>query len=97
MNNLLHSMILDHGSPMFLYNGGDTRQRGLNEIEIINRSGISFFSTFFKATSLSKALAQNIGESTIEILLILDLFHFEYFDVFSDLLLSGKNRQRRTE
>ena len=84
-------MILDHGSPMFLYNGGDTRQRGLNEIEIINRSGISFFSTFFIATSLSIALARNIGDS------ILDLFHFEYFDVFSDLLLSGKNRQRRTE
>ncbi len=39
---------------------------GLNEIENITRSGFSFFSTFFKATSLGIALARTIAESTIE-------------------------------
>ena len=27
LKNLLHSRILDHGSPMFLYDGGDTRRQ----------------------------------------------------------------------
>ena len=39
---------------------------GLNEIENITRSGFSFFSTFFKETSLGIALARTIAESTIE-------------------------------
>ena len=51
---------------MFLYDGGDTRSWGLNEIENITRSGFSFFPTFFKATSLGIALARTIAESTIE-------------------------------
>ena len=34
---------------------------GLNEIEIITRSGFSFFSTFSKATSLGIALARTIA------------------------------------
>ena len=38
---------------------------GLNEIENITRSGFSFFSTFFKATSLGIALARTIAESTM--------------------------------
>ena len=38
----------------------------LNEIENITRSGFSFLSTFFKATSLGIALARTIAESTIE-------------------------------
>ena len=38
---------------------------GLNEMEIA-RSGFSFFSTFFKATSLGIALSRTIAESTIE-------------------------------
>ena len=38
---------------------------GLNEIKIITISGFSFFSTFFKATSLGVALARTIAESTI--------------------------------
>ena len=38
----------------------------LNEIEIRTRSGFSFFSTFFKATSLGVALARTMAESTIE-------------------------------
>jgi len=29
LKNLLHPRILDHGSPMFLYDGGDTRQLGI--------------------------------------------------------------------
>jgi len=39
---------------------------GLNEMENITRSGFSFFTTFFKATSLGIALARTIAESTIE-------------------------------
>jgi len=39
---------------------------GLNEIEIITRSGFFFFSTFFKTTSLGIAFARTIAESTIE-------------------------------
>ena len=37
LKNLLHPRILDHGSPMFLYDGGDTRQLGIKiyiEIEL---------------------------------------------------------------
>jgi len=30
LKNLLHPRILDHGSPMFLYDGGDTRQLGIS-------------------------------------------------------------------
>ena len=52
---------------MFLYDGGAIQGSwGLNEIENITRSGFSFFSTFFKATSLGIALARTIAESTIE-------------------------------
>ena len=40
--------------------------RGLSEIENITRSGFSFFSNFFKATSLCIALARTLAESTIE-------------------------------
>ena len=38
---------------------------GLNEIEIITRSGFSFFSICFKATSLGIALARTIAEFAI--------------------------------
>jgi len=34
---------------------------GLNEIEIITRSGFSFFSTFFKATSLGIAICSELS------------------------------------
>ena len=47
---------------------------GLNEIENITRSGFSFFSTFFKATSLGIALARTIAESIIFQIMIQCIF-----------------------